>query len=299
MSDSKVNLFLVGAAKSGTTSLAAMLDRHDDVGLGISKEPFFFIDGYGLSDSSAYFSSFPSNVRYKLDASTGYLYDEAAASRIHSYNPDAKIIIILRNPLSFVVSYWEYLKANGRETLSFPEAVTEETRTYRKSNEFVRRCEQWPASYLYLDRALYSAQVERYLNLFGRDNVFIATFEDMITSDSTLKRLFEFLDLSLPSNLTLNQNNRTGEPAPLVRWLRFSPALEPAKKLYRSITPIKARYVLRQFLVKRSMKGGEYKKYKMDQELRAKLVNFFKSDVERMKVLLPDIDFSCWSDFRD
>src|SRR3954452_10350655 len=102
------NVFVVGAAKAGTTTLCDTLASHPDVTLCRVKEPHFFSC---VQPSSAGMSYLPvvrdpnqyrrlyagSRTRYVLDGSTSYLWDRRAATRIADVRPDARIIVSLRN----------------------------------------------------------------------------------------------------------------------------------------------------------------------------------------------------------
>ena len=116
----KVNLFIVGAAKSGTTSLQRYLKLSKNVFVPRIKEPHYFADVYikdkrelfNIHDKRDYHSKIVNSLKdynslyidaeqylYKVDASPSYLYDNEASTRIYKYNPDAKIIICLRHPI--------------------------------------------------------------------------------------------------------------------------------------------------------------------------------------------------------
>lgn len=293
----KVNLFLVGAAKSGTTSLAAKLASEKAVSVGLLKEPFFFVSSHGVDNEKDYLSGFDADAKYWLDASTGYLYDESVPRRLSDYNPEAKIVIVLRNPIHFSVSYWEYMTANGSERHTFEEAISLQERERRKSKEFVESCDGWAPSYLYLERGCFSLQVERYLKVFQRHQIHISLFEDLISDDRVVKSIYDFLGLTLPSDLSLPRENVTGRPNKMVRWIRFSKVLNPIKIVYRDMFPLSFRAVIRRSLEKKAMKQSGYEKYNLTSDKRDELTRFFSEDVRRLKLLLPDVDFSVWSEF--
>jgi hypothetical protein len=303
----RVNLFMVGAAKSGTSSLARFFNQLDQVFVPEIKEPFFFLEGYGIKTLSEYVNLYEkaNNETYLLDASTGYLFDQRVAHKIKAYNPDAKILICLRNPIDLVVSYWTYMRANGNEELPLNRALSEEVLTYRKSKEFWEQCEQWPASYWYLERAEFSTQVDEYLKVFEPKNVKILFFEELIKSTQRLSDLLKWLDITADNNPALDRVNQSGRR---VRWahsLRFSrkPVLSLTKKVIKRLLSPTRQHAIRRWLVRKSMTQNGYKKYKLTAEDRAILRTRLQPDVWRLAKLMNQYDLgdvkTAWPEFFD
>src|ERR1700733_8619605 len=129
MKDNLVNLFIVGAAKCGTTSLYEYLNQHPEIYMCPVKEPHFFSnkvenlnkDLYRapepgkkyhtkvIKDIDVYTSLFDDGAAYKIrgEASPSYLWDSDVAQKLYQYNPNAKIIIILRDPIDRLVSAYQ------------------------------------------------------------------------------------------------------------------------------------------------------------------------------------------------
>lgn len=110
------NLYLIGAPKAGTTSVAVWLSQHPEVFWSVPKEPFFWATDYpglarhyGLDSSEAYQALFDSPearaARYRADGSTVYLYSRDAVPAILAAVPDARFIVCLRNPVTLIPSY--------------------------------------------------------------------------------------------------------------------------------------------------------------------------------------------------
>lgn len=253
MHEKKVNLFLVGAAKSGTTSVAEMLKQHKDVFVPYYKEPFFFIDDYGINSEKEYNQLYSSAAGYKflVDASTGYLSDEKAPNRLFSYNPSCKILIILRNPIDFCFSYWKYMRANGLEKNDFSTAISDEIQSYRKSEEFRRSSEQWPDNYLYKERAKYYTQVKRYIDIFGRDSVKVILFEELISNQEIINEIFEFLSLDNDGIVKLPKENASGEVRGFYHFLRFSPFLRGIKSVIKKYISQERQMSIRKKMIKK------------------------------------------------
>lgn len=293
--EKKVNLFLVGAAKSGTTSLAKLLSLNSEFFVPEHKEPFYFLEGWGVNLLEEYQSLYKdaNKQKYLVDASTSYLYSKEAAKKIKEYNPNSKVIIILRNPIDFCFSYWKYMKANGNESSDFLESLSEETREFRKSNEFERKCEQWPGNYQYVDRALYSKQVNYYLDEFGDASVKIVLFENLINDANELEQIFEFLDVKYHGE-TLPKENSEGTRVKFFHALRFSPKLKFIKRLIKRIVSLEVRVKIRNYLRNKSFNRDKKVELNFD---RVEVARKFNDDVLKLKLRLKSIDFSSWRDF--
>jgi hypothetical protein len=176
------NLFIVGAAKAGTTALYRYLDEHPDIYMSRMKEPHFFsrikpaprLASFfpHVTDTRAYLDLFSAagGSSIRGEASTSYLWHEGAAKAIEAVRPDAKVIIILRDPISRAYAhYWNDVR-EGIEERSFEDAVEE---------ELTGPPGAWGVSSLYVDCGYYAKQVVRYLDAFG-DNVLILLFEEFV-----------------------------------------------------------------------------------------------------------------------
>ena len=116
----KPNFFIVGLPKSGTTALHDFLNQHPQIFMSKVKEPHFFCTDFhresdAFHDSQLFFHFRDEETYLKLfsdlttekvigESSTGYLYSKEAAKQIHDFNPEAKILIVLREPTSFLYS---------------------------------------------------------------------------------------------------------------------------------------------------------------------------------------------------
>ena len=211
---SKVNLFLVGAGKSGTSSLASALQSHPEVFVPSIKEPGFFstytraeienIDPGSMRhgrtlymrDKKDYEKLFSeAKSFYKLDASTAYLHDPSSAAKIHAYNADAKIIILLRDPLERAISNHLMHLRSGLTSHDFISAL----------KSFYIDRQSGMSNYIKL--SLYFNQVFRYIDLFG-ESVHVMVYDEYRTEPhKALQKLFKHLDISVLSldNKIVNQ----------------------------------------------------------------------------------------------
>jgi hypothetical protein len=212
MSDNlKLPTFIIlGAQKAGTTSLHHALKAHRDIYMSEPKELSFFNIDSNYQRGSMWYSSFFkhwNSERIAGECTPSYLWDEKVPGRIKTLLPDARFIILLRNPVDrapdarFIIllrnpvdraysAYW-YAVANCDEVLSFEEALEAEPDRKRLSPE-VRGFSS------YIDRGLYSRQVKRYLEKYDRSQVLIIIREDYKNNQrALLSKVTRFLESEL------------------------------------------------------------------------------------------------------
>ncbi|MBC8392311.1 MAG: sulfotransferase domain-containing protein [Deltaproteobacteria bacterium] len=181
------NFLIVGAAKSGTTSMYHYLSQHPDIFMPKWKELSFLIgDPFGplhQVKKPQYYHKVFSKVQNQSavgEASTSYLYDQAAPQRIKEILGKIKILVILRNPVDMSYSLYNHQVRRAGETLkTFETALEAETKRLKDPN-FKKNCYGWHANYYYFQRGLYFEQVKRYLDTFGKDNVLVFLFEELV-----------------------------------------------------------------------------------------------------------------------
>jgi hypothetical protein len=125
----KVNFLIVGVQKGGTTSLDAYLRQHPRIGMASKKEVHFFDDedrfGSGTPDYEVYhrhFDRLDSKSIYG-EATPIYCYWSESMRRIREYNPDIKIIMLLRNPVERAWSHWRMETDRGADSAPFAMAI--------------------------------------------------------------------------------------------------------------------------------------------------------------------------------
>ncbi len=179
---SRPDFIIVGAQKAGTTALYSMLVQHSRITGSKVKEIHFFEkdEWYGQNNSLAqYHSFFPLPHRVPQDnllfeATPIYLYHHKVASRIYRYNPDMKIIIILREPAERALSAWTMYHhhfqfgphANFNDSRSFREAIEMELSQIHNTDYYNN-----PTAYV--KRGIYVDQVKRYFDCFPREQILI------------------------------------------------------------------------------------------------------------------------------
>lgn len=194
------NFLIVGAAKSGTTSLYEYLKQHPDIYMPEWKEPSFFVsDPYfnlrRVKTMKLYHALFAKAAHKAIgEASVAYLFDEKSAGIIKRILGDIKILIILRDPVAMAYSlYNQKLRKEGETLSSFEEAlIAEEAR--RRDIKFRKKCYGYHATYYYYNFALYYQQVARYFKTFTTDNIKVFLYDDLKENPlSVVKEAYRFL----------------------------------------------------------------------------------------------------------
>ena len=276
------NLFLVGAAKAGTTSVYDELARHPAIYMSPMKEPHYFSRIRPSPERSAFFPHITDEGDYKAlfdgvteerlvgEASTSYLWDANAAERIQSVAPDASILIMLRNPVERAYSqYWNDVR-EGIEARSFADALAGERRSGPGA---------WGVTSLYLDCGRYANQVQRYLERFG-ERVLVSFFEDFVADQAgTVTEIHAFLGVDPAGGAAgTSRMNPTALPRNLLSGRMLGSGR--LRTLARATVPRALRARARGALLK------EVSPPPMDPEARAMLVEVFRPEVDRVAELL-------------
>jgi hypothetical protein len=259
------NLFVVGAARAGTTSLWHYLDAHPDVFMSREKEPNFFSGvqapvATSRLDEESYLGLFRegAGVRYRGEASTSYLCSGRATERIRDEAPDAKILISLRDPVDRVVSAHEFRALYQREGRLLEDSLEDPGYT--------------------ADR--YTPNVGRWLDAFP-DAVHVLFFEELAADpQEEMRRVYGFLGLdeSTASSLEGERHN-PGSVArnPLSRALLGS---RQAHRIARKVVPAGLRFAVMGLLTRRGERA------KVPANVVERLTELFRDDVAALERLL-------------
>lgn len=187
------HFFIIGAQRSGTTYLRALLDAHPDIAMAqpVRPEPKHFLrPGSEATPQDDYRRQwFPAtDATVYGEKSTSYLDDPTAASRIAAVFPDATIVVCVREPVERAISHYRFSRQHGVETLPIEEALTDraEERSWDRARFSV-------SPFLYLSRGEYVRQLEPWAELFGRIEVVV--FERLVVDPAELARLYGALSV--------------------------------------------------------------------------------------------------------
>lgn len=201
-----INLHIIGVQKAGTTALAHFLAQHPDVCLVDGKEahvfdhPEFHLQANKARQARLKYRkklNHYSNQKYICDATPITIFRPQYLEYCFNYNPDAKFIVILRDPVSRAVSHYNMSRTRGSEHRCMLHAFLFEPFRLKK---YVRS-QKWafdsPARHQsYLSRGLYKAQLARVKKLVPKHNLLILQQEALLKQHSnTLAKVFEFLHL--------------------------------------------------------------------------------------------------------
>ncbi len=297
------NFLIVGAAKSGTTSIYEYLNDHPQVYMSPVKEPYFFSfmdkipDFQGPFDektnkeeiitSRSEYEHLYSGVTNEIaigESSNAYLYLPGTAGNIKKLIPDCKIVIILRDPVSRAFSHFLQHKMLGTEMLDFEEAIEKEEERKKKN---------WRWHYQYIDQGRYYKQVKRYIDVFGSEQVKVYLFDDLAANPGKMMAdLSEFLgiDPKFYDNYDYQRFNKAGLPRnqAIHRLIRHQ---NPVRKIAHVLVPLFLRERIVSFLEKINYKYDD--KPRLNPDTKVKLKKIFKADIIKTGKLIGR-DLSMW-----
>jgi hypothetical protein len=292
----KPDFFIVGAPKSGTTSMLRHLDAHPGISMPQSGEPLYFASDLDwpmlkISDLDHYLQIFSmvSNAKRVGEKSVWYLYSTMAAREIKSFNPDSQIIIMLRNPIDMIYSYHgQMLRQLDEDIANFENALDAEED--RKRGKRIPETSRMPEALYYTQIVKYSVQVERFLSEFGPERVHIVILDDFEKNPAeTYRGILNFLDVNCDfqpdfkkHNLAIKLRSRF-----LERLLLQEDPPAYARMLPSSIWPA-LHWRLKKF------NRIEVSPPRMRAQTRAQLKSVLASDIERLGDILGR-DLAFWS----
>lgn len=280
------DFFIAGTPKAGTTSLYEYLEDHPEVLMSTTKEPnYFSTDLYRPKRLSTdqYLSLFASAKRAKRvgEASATYIYSAIAPKLIHEFSPEARIIMILRNPVNMIYSLHAQHIWNGREDiLDFEDALAAEED--RKMGLRLPPCPPPVQMLFYRERGKYASHVRSYLETFGRERVLILIFEEFIANTAqNFVNVCEFLEIDsrYTPNFEVHNANKTLRS---VR-LRRLPMSATARMMSR-VLPKPLRDRAKNTLVSINTKVEQ--RAPMGAELRKQLEREFEESIDELSTLL-------------
>lgn len=283
------NFIIIGAGKSGTTTLDAMLSTHPQIYMSPLKEPCFFckdelhpkVNKSATRNFGDYCRLFDGVEKEAAigEVSPQYLSKPGTARRIADAIPDVKLIAIFRNPVERAYSLFMHLRRDGIERFAdFREALT---RSELKD--------------LYIEEGRYGSAIEDYLLHFPRERMHLVLYEDLC--DSPLKvaeGIFSFLgvDAKFQPQVTFKRNV-SGVPRSLALKMMLRTIGEPRRRAWlRSILPFKWKH--RAVAILHKWMSKDLVRSPMSYEDRLFLAGVFNQDIARLSRVL-DRDLSHWT----
>jgi hypothetical protein len=297
------NFLIIGAAKSGTTSLYHYLKQHPQIYMSPVKEPSFFaVEGTKLAfrgpwrrwtsrntitDIEAYRALFQgvSDEVAIGEASPAYLVHPSAPERIRHYIPDVKLIAVLRDPVERAYSTYLTQRLYGGEPLA-------------DLGQEIRRREAWVGENWrvkgYVDVGFYYTHLKRYFDIFDPSQIKVYIYEDFRANPvSVLQDAFRFLgvdetfipDLSIRYNISGISRNRV--------WHAFLIKLNLMKLVLRPFIPATLRQHIATRYVINLQRRGLVKPPPLESDVRTELIQIYREDILKLQDLIRR-DLSKW-----
>ncbi len=204
------DVLVLGAQRSGTSSLYKYLGRHPNVAPSLRKEIQYFSVDYPRGERW-YRAHFPLGVRrwaagvlrhpfVTFEATPDYLFDPRAPQRAHALVPDAKLIAMLRDPAERAVSHYHHSVRAGLEDLDIESALRAEKSRLDGEVERALADPAYPALALrrfsYVARGRYAEQIERWLDHYPKEQLLVLRSEELFSRPAaTFERILDFLEL--------------------------------------------------------------------------------------------------------
>ncbi|MBT8267355.1 MAG: sulfotransferase domain-containing protein [Bacteroidia bacterium] len=264
----KVDFLIIGAARSGTTSLSQILDAHPDIGFCSIKEPQFFCKEDWREHLDDYHSLFKTKSDIYGEGSTNYSKFPSFNPNIHAdiyeYNPKMKLIYIMRHPIERIISHYKFSVERGYTNSQIDEEVL--------SNP------------IYLNTSKYFFQIHPYIERFGLANIKLILLEDFKKDPrKTMQAVFSFLGVrafDFSNKLVHSNSSDTGS----ISHKKYDHPKSLVEKFLKGI-----HILFRKLAPKTSTDHTT-----LSQDSKTKLIEQLKGDITRLEGLL-NRDLSHWT----
>jgi hypothetical protein len=288
MPDQRIDLVIAGVEKAGTTSLKNYVGEHPAICTHEAREFRYFLneEQYAQGFESAvkkYFGSGFDSADVRLAKHVGICYFDYAAGRLHEHNPDAQLVLILRNPVDRAYSSFWYSRSRGWEDLeTFEQAVDAEEDRIARGGLQSHRC-------AYLARGDYEVQIRRLFALFGRERVCIRLFEDMRRDPlQVCREIFATAGVDASFSPRIDRvHNRSA----LIRSSRLARVVQGPPESLRRVVPAAMRRAVKRAAA--SLNKRRATPPPMQPETRDRLLLHFREKNQRLADLI-NLDLGEW-----
>jgi hypothetical protein len=295
------NFLIIGAQKSGTSSLYRYGSAHPQIFMSKIKEPKFFAmegDGFDLGGPfllPSSVSSVADEQEYKAlfnsangelaigEASTWYLHCESAPQKIVSIVPEVKLVAILRDPVKR--AYSNYLHA--RDYLNI-----EPLDTFRAAVEAERdRIDKgWGHPWYYLQKGFYYRHLKRYLDHFSRSQIRVYLTTDLASNArDVISDFYSFLEVE--ASFLPDFSKRYNVSPSMTRSVRLHSFLDKPNRLKRVVKPLVPKHLRRWLKFQIHLRNR--KRMPISPELRYELIRVFRKDILQLQHLI-ERDLTPW-----
>lgn len=286
-----VNMMIVGAQKAGTTSLNNYLSQHPKIYTHNTLEFGLFLDDASYKRGLDYYlkNTVSEDVKRNKEKSVfvakrvGLMNNEAMLEKLYEFNPDVKIVAVLRNPIDRAYSAYQYCRQNGIEPYDkFEDALfINDMARFGGNSKHQRDCD-------YIGRSNYLMHLKKLYSIFPAENIKLFLLEEIVTNfNSYLNEMCAFVGLEAYSFNTSVKYNEASDP----KSQTVAKLLASGKKnRLVNIIPLKLRIKIKQQLknINRVNKQGSNNKLKepkhvINNETRAYLKSIFSVEMKELE----------------
>jgi hypothetical protein len=275
----KIDIFCIGVQKAGTTSLHDIMKQHPQLELPTVKEIFYFSDEQeykNISNLNKFFKFYPDKIQ--MNVTPNFISHPKAMERIYQYNANAKIIIMLRDPVTRAVSQYKMRERTLKEKRTFKDVIHSEINHPNIAENYITSL---------IHRSNYVPQIKNVLKYFPRDQVYFMLFEDFVKQQKVeVDKLCQWLGISAFEFESINSNSSY---YPRKTWM-YKLLMKVPRKYYRKFNQIfnlELRHVIRKLV-------GETKaSIKIEQETIQHLYEYYLPSFDEVE-LLSGLDCSNW-----
>lgn len=291
------NFFVVGFPRSGTSSLYSYLKDHPDIYMSKFKEPIYFckdlveesqkfhdykyVSSYHVTTNEEDYLKFfdeRKNEKAVGEASGWYIFSEVAAQEIYNFNPDSKIIILIREPCQLLYSlHHQYLYSGNEDIKDFKKAL--ESEDLRKQHKKLNKNIPWPSLLYYSEIVKFTKHIQKFKKVFPENQIKLVLFDDFKSQTSEVyKEILDFLgvDNSFQADFTPRHSCKV-ERFNIPNKLGFKKFV--TKYFPRSITIFLSKIL-------KTVNTKYVKRAPLDQKLKNELMQKYKNEVEALGNML-------------
>ena len=259
----KVNFFLAGCQKTGSTWLYECFKEHPEICVPTKDAIHYFTINHfeGLEWYNKWFEPKPSE-KIICDTTPSYIRDPYTAQRIYDYNPEAKLLFVLRNPIERSFSHYWHQKRKGKVNYNFDAPLHyNDVGNYDMYN-------------MWINSSMYYSQLKSYFEIFNNNQLKVLLFDDLKEdSNKFLEEIFQFMGVEsafIPTAINGKINNAPLDTLKTTKMqFNFTSAL-----LEKLISPTKQKKIPNEYMVG------------IPTEYRQKLVHIFKQDICNLSNLI-------------
>lgn len=291
----KPNFFIIGAPRCGTTAMSEYLRAHPKIFFSTPKEPDFF--STDLSFSKTYGNSEEGYLDRCFGGASGqhaaigegsvcYLYSKNAVPNILKFNPEAKFIVMLRNPAEVAYSLHSLKVFGGDENIEDFQTAWNLQEARRSGKDIPKHCQE-PEFLQYGQVCKFGEQIERLYTLVPKENVLVLLFDDFKKdSKRVYEETLEFLGVSSDNRLDFPVINKSKRR----RWKGIYNFIKRFKLVKYAVSMLRKIGIAKLFLKADTV---YQKRASLSLSMQKELKNYFKEDIIKLQNIIKR-DLSHW-----